>query len=83
MGDSFSKVKSVSYYVTENDGALKDLSGITAWKEISGVKPDGSYSAFIEKTDKNYTVYLKITDYSGNVTYISTNAVVTDTQARR
>lgn len=81
VGDSFSKVKSVSYYVTENDGALKDLSGITAWKEISGVKPDGSYSAFIEKTDKNYTVYLKITDYSGNVTYISTNAVVTDTQA--
>ena len=81
VGDSFSKVKSVSYYVTENDCALKDLSGITAWKEISGVKPDGSYSAFIEKTDKNYTVYLKITDYSGNVTYISTNAVVTDTQA--
>ena len=81
VGDSFSKVKSVSYYVTENDGALKDLSGITAWKEISGVKPDGSYNAFIEKTDKNYTVYLKITDYSGNVTYISTNAAVTDTQA--
>ena len=79
-GDSFSKVKSISYHVTENDGALTDLAGISAWKEITGVKADGSYSVSIEKTDKNYTVYLKITDYSGNTSYISTNGVVTDTQ---
>ena len=49
-------------------------------KEITGVKSDGSYSVSIEKTDKNYTVYLKITDYSGNTSYISTNGAVTDTQ---
>ena len=80
VGDSFSKVKSISYHVTENDGALTDMAGISSWKEITGVKSDGSYSVSIEKTDKNYTVYLKITDYSGNTSYISTNGAVTDTQ---
>lgn len=79
--DEFSGLKEVSYCISSNDGIFADLSGITQWIPLESWGNDGAYSINMPLNDKNYVVYMKLIDYSGNVSYISTNGSVVDTQA--
>lgn len=79
--DEFSGVKEVSYNISNKDGVFADVSGITAWTPMESTGRDGSYAINLPTNNMNYVVYLKIVDYSGNVSYVSTNGAVLDTQA--
>lgn len=79
--DDFSGVKEVSYYISSNDGVFSDESGVTEWIPTDITNIDGSYAINMPAINMNYIVYLKIVDYSGNVSYTSTNGAVLDTQA--
>ena len=79
--DEFSGVKEVSYNVSNKDGVFADVSGVTSWTLMKSTGKDGSYAISLPENDMNYVVYLKIVDYSGNVSYVSTNGAVLDTQA--
>ena len=79
--DEFSGVKEVSYNVSNKDGVFADVSGVTSWTPMKSTGKDGSYAISLPENDMNYVVYLKIVDYSGNVSYVSTNGAVLDTQA--
>lgn len=79
--DEFSGVKEVSYNVSNKDGVFADVSGVTSWTPMKSTGKDGSYAISLPENDMNYVVYLKIVDYSGNVSYVSTNGAVIDTQA--
>lgn len=79
--DEFSGVKEVSYNVSNKDGVFADVSGVTSWTPMKSTGKDGSYAISLPGNDMNYVVYLKIVDYSGNVSYVSTNGAVIDTQA--
>ena len=79
--DEFSGVKEVSYNVSNKDGVFADVSGVTSWTPMKSTGADGSYAISLPENDMNYVVYLKIVDYSGNVSYVSTNGAVLDTQA--
>lgn len=69
--DTVSPIKLVEYYKTDAKTALTttELDAVTDWKE---------YKEFSIENDEVFTVYAKITDNSGNVTYISTNGAVVD-----
>lgn len=79
--DELSGIKEVSYYISSNDGVFTDESEITSWTPIDVTSIDGSYVINMPENNKNYVVYLKVVDYSGNVSYTSTNGAVLDTQA--
>lgn len=79
--DEFSGVKEVSYNVSNKDGVFADVSGVTSWTPMKSTGKDGSYAISLPENDMNYVVYMKIVDYSGNVSYVSTNGAVLDTQA--
>ena len=68
-------VKSVEYIRTETLYTEKQLIAITnGWITL-----DSGRDGFISDGNENLLVYVKITDNAGNVTYISSNGVVTDT----
>lgn len=74
--DLTSPVESVKYYKTDETKALKetDLDKITKWS---------SFKKITATPNQQFTVYLKITDYAGNYSYISTDGLIVDNTAPR
>lgn len=71
--DATSPIESVSYYKTAETTAkteeqLENLAE-SSWKEFKG---------FDVPANEQFTVYIRIVDFAGNTTYISTNGVVVD-----
>ena len=69
--DITSPVASVQYYKTAETTAktVAELDNITEWKTFNSLET---------KSDEQFTVYLKIVDMAGNITYISTNGLIVD-----
>lgn len=71
--DGLSGVASVEWYESLNKGmTLEEVEAITNWKEYKG-----NLIVALEDT-KKFVYYVKITDYAGNVTYLSTDGAVYD-----
>lgn len=78
--DVTSPIAKVEYYkvkatsATDGTTALqkKDLDAVTNWTQLQGLEIT---------EDEQFTVYLKITDYAGNYSYLSTNGLIVDHNA--
>lgn len=72
--DEISPIESVVYHKTANGNALTlaELEKITDWT---------TFTEFSVSPVDQFTVYKKVTDYAGNVSYISTNGVILDDRA--
>lgn len=71
--DITSPLETVKYYKTSNTKALS----VSALNNI----PDSEWTAykpFYVSSNENFTVYLKIEDYAGNIKYISSDGVIYD-----
>ncbi len=73
--DIGSGVDTVSYYLTDKELTKDEAKSIADSKWNSYDKP------FTIHPDGNYIVYVKITDKSGNVTYLSSDGFVVDSAA--
>ena len=71
--DVTSPIESVSYYKTPEMSVLSatELASVSSWKLFDGIE------VF---PNERFTVYLRIVDYAGNTSYISTNGIITDSQ---
>jgi len=69
--DITTPIESVLYYKTSDttQKTENDLNAVTGWIAAEGLTIP---------SDERFVVYTKITDYAGNVTYISTNGVIID-----
>ena len=70
-GDATSPIESVSYYKTSD----------TAAKTVDNLNAISNWTAFDKITvpaDEKFVVYIRIIDFAGNTTYISTNGIVVD-----
>lgn len=69
--DITSPVASVQYYKTAETTAktVAELDNVTEWETFNSLEA---------KSDEQFTVYLKIVDMAGNITYISTNGLIVD-----
>lgn len=79
-GDETSPIKSTEYFVQTFQTDSKEKKALTAeelaqkkWTDISKI------SDFIP--NRQFVVYLKITDMAGHVTYLSTNGLVVDNKS--
>ena len=72
--DVTSPVESVEYYKTAATGAL-DVTALDAVQDWT------SFDSLRVNPSEQFTVYLKITDYAGNVKYISTDGMIVDNDA--
>lgn len=79
LSDDLGGISHAEYHVSSEDGII-DVKDITDWKNLDSLSEDGNFAEQIDCTDKNCVVYIRFTDYSGNVSYIGTNGVVIDTQ---
>lgn len=71
--DDGSGVNSITYYVADAAISKDDIQKVEGWT---------SYQNSFSLTDeRKYIVYAKITDNSGNITYISTDGMVVDKTA--
>lgn len=68
--DKGSGVKSISYYLSDEELTKTEVKEIDDWKTYS--------NDFQISPDEQYIVYAKITDKAGNTTYINSNGVVLD-----
>lgn len=73
--DSFSGVAKVEYAESSKALDLAAVQAITDWKQM-----DGSVSVTAEDA-KRFVYYVRITDKSGNVTYLSSDGAEFDTSA--
>ncbi len=69
--DNLSGVKNVQYMITSRKIPMTEaeLDNVTTWN---------TYTSFVFSNNGKYVVYAKITDYAGNVTYISTDGLKID-----
>lgn len=74
--DVTSPIESVQYYKVSNSEALTEdeLAQISTWT---------AFESLVAVPNEQFTVYLKITDNAGNVTYISTDGMILDDTAPR
>ena len=72
--DVTSPIESVEYYKTAATEALDEA----ALNEIQNWTP---FDALRVNPSEQFTIYLKITDYAGNVKYISTDGMIVDSDA--
>ncbi|GFP74231.1 InlB B-repeat-containing protein [Clostridium fungisolvens] len=74
--DATSPVDSVVYYKTDAAKALTEaeVKEVTSWQTFDG---------FSVAANEQFTVYLKITDKAGNVSYISTDGMIVDDTSPR
>lgn len=72
--DDTTPIESVSYYKTSNTTAISEdeLKAITSWTAFDGE------TGITVPADEKFVVYIRIVDYAGNVTYISTDGIVVD-----
>lgn len=77
--DNISPIKSVQYYVAEGESAKEALTE----KALQALDPTAwqDYSAPLSfNEDKQFVVYLKVTDYAERTTYLSTDGIIVDMQ---
>ena len=69
--DVTTPIESVSYYKTSDTTAktVEELNAINTWTAFNGITVPA---------DEQFVVYIRIVDYAGNVTYISTNGIIVD-----
>lgn len=74
--DLTSPIASVKYYKTSDTAAMtkKELSTVRGWKDFQKMAVKGN---------EQFTLYLKIEDKAGNITYISTNGMIVDSTKPR
>jgi len=72
--DVTTPIESVSYYKTSDTTAKteEELKAITSWTAFDGA------TGITVPADEQFVVYIRIVDYAGNVTYISTNGIIVD-----
>ena len=72
--DVTTPIESVSYYKTSDTTAKteEELKAITSWTAFDGA------TGITVPADEKFVVYIRIIDYAGNVTYISTDGIVVD-----
>lgn len=72
--DVTTPIESVSYYKTSDTTAKteEELKAITSWAAFDGA------TGITVPADEQFVVYIRIVDYAGNVTYISTNGIIVD-----
>lgn len=73
--DQLSGVKSIEYYESSEELPLKEVKALKdkVWEELDGNVKVGL------KDGKQFVYYIRLTDYAGNISYISTNGAVYDT----
>ena len=75
--DKETGINSIEYYVADKALTLDEVKALTSWKEY-----DSANKLTVSSQDAaKVVVYAKITDKSGNATYISTDGIVFDTVA--
>lgn len=69
--DETSPIESIQYYKDHGTAAKsrQELEGIKDWKPFTG---------FVIQPNEQFVVYLKITDYAGNVTYLNSDGMIVD-----
>ncbi len=72
--DATTPIESVSYYKTSDTTAKtrEDLKAVTSWTAFEGE------TGITVPVDEKFVVYVRIIDYAGNVTFISTDGIVVD-----
>lgn len=71
--DTGSLVNKIYYYLADGQMSLDQVKAITDWTEYK--------NSFSIHQDKEYVIYAKATDNSGNVCYVSSDGLVMDTIA--
>jgi hypothetical protein len=71
--DTIGEIKSVEYYKTDADVVLS-----TADLEALAASEWTKYAEFDVAADEQFTVYLKVTDYANNVTFISSDGYIVE-----
>ncbi len=83
--DADSGVKSVEYYVASEDligdASLDNAAAVSKLEATIGDNWKTYHKEIALKNNANNVIYVKITDYVGNVTYISTDGIVLDSIA--
>ncbi|MBR4731334.1 MAG: hypothetical protein IK081_01075, partial [Lachnospiraceae bacterium] len=77
--DETSEMEDLVYYLAKDDKENTALN----WDDLQKI-PDSNwvkFDRFVLEPNKQRTVYLRITDYAGNRTYVSTNAMILDNVA--
>ena len=75
--DETSPVYSVEYYKVSAGNASDNTTPLTK-SQLDGINSWKILSTLTVETDEQFTVYLRITDYAGNFTYICTNGLIVD-----
>ncbi len=75
--DLTSPISSVKYYKNVSSNASDATTALTA-SELDRISNWSDFSGFSIADNEQCTVYLKITDAAGNVTYVSTNGLIVD-----
>lgn len=70
--DNLSGVESAQYIIAYDEKTIGELSSETGWKNSSDITLDNNTQS---------VVYAKITDLTGNVSYINTNGIIVDTKS--
>lgn len=74
--DTLSGVANIEYAVSDKALTLEEVKGITDWTAM----PKNGVAVEVEDA-KQFVYFVRITDKAGNVTYLSTDGAVYDTQA--
>ena len=77
--DVISPIASVQYYMPVATNASDETSALDA-KSLDNISSWKSFNGFDVTVNKQFTVYLKITDNAGNYTYVGTNGLIVDDQ---
>lgn len=78
--DALSGIDEISCYKSEKAYSLDEIKTVTDWTKII-VGTDGTAKVSVPAEDaKQFVYYIRITDKAGNITYLSTDGAVFDTQ---
>ncbi len=80
--DATSPIFPVQYYKYSSTNAADATSALSV-SDLNSVSKWSNFETFDVYPNEQFTVYLKITDYAGNTTYISTNGLIVDDNAPR
>ena len=78
--DNISPIDKVYYYKTSEPTAktLNELDNINNWNELNNITSFKKFSILSINKDEQFTVYLKIQDYAGRISYIGSNGAILD-----
>lgn len=78
--DATSPLFPVQYYKYSSTNATDATAALTV-ADLNTVTRWANFDSFDVYPNEQFTVYLRITDYAGNTTYISTNGLIVDDNA--